>query len=153
MSTAETSATEKVSLIRLLWAGPLAVVAAVLANAIVGALALRLLGISPRFLPLAGAQFIFLTVVGTGAGVIVFAVVSRLSKRPIRLFRLIAIIALLLSFAPDLALLAGGGGGGAGPRAMPMEGVNLISVGTLMFMHIVAAVVSVGLMTTLAREP
>ena len=150
MSTAETSATEKVSLIRLLWAGPLAVVAAVLANAIVGALALRLLGISPRFLPLAGAQFIFLTVVGTGAGVIVFAVVSRLSKRPIRLFRLIAVIALLLSLAPDLALLAGGG---AGPRAMPMEGVDLISVGTLMFMHIVAAVVSVGLTTTLAREP
>lgn len=150
MSTAETSATEKVSLIRLLWAGPLAVVAAVLANAIVGALARRLLGISPRFLPLAGAQFIFLTVVGTGAGVIVFAVVSRLSKRPIRLFRLIAVIALLLSLAPDLALLAGGG---AGPRAMPMEGVDLISVGTLMFMHIVAAVVSVGLTTTLAREP
>lgn len=143
MST--TPPSERVAMGRLLWVGPLAVIASVIANGIVRVVAVPLLNIPPEFQPLTWGQFIFLTVVGTGLGAIVFAVVARFAKRPIRTFRIISVVALLLSWLPDLGLLA------AGDRA-PYPGTSLSSVGVLMFMHVVAAVVSVGLLTTLTQE-
>ena len=143
MSTASPS--ERVAMGRLLWVGPLAVIASVIANGIVRVIAVPLLNIPTEFQPLSWGQFIFLTVVGTGLGAVVFAVVARFAKRPIRTFRIISVVALLLSWLPDFGLLA------AGDRA-PYPGTSLSSVGVLMFMHVVAAVVSVGLLTTLTQE-
>ncbi len=121
------------------------VIAAVAANAVVRTAAVALLNIPPEFSPLTWGPFIFLTVVGVGAGVLVFAALVRFSKRPIRAFRIIAVVALLLSFLPDFGLLAGG-------DAVPFVGVTPLNVGVLMFMHVVAAAVSVGMLTTLTRE-
>lgn len=143
MSTAPSS--ERVAMGRLLWVGPLAVITAVIVNSIVRVIAVPLLHIPTEFQPLSWGQFIFLTVVGTSLGGVVFAVVARFAKRPIRTFRIIAVVALLLSWLPDFGLLA------AGDRA-PYPGVSPASVGVLMLMHVLAAVVSVGILTTLARE-
>ena len=133
---------ERVSGRRLLWVGPLAIIAAVVANQIVHLLALSLFKISPEFPPLQVGPPIAFTIMGVLGAVIVFAVVGRLSRRPIRLFRMIALIVLALSFIPDIALLATG--------AMP--GTSPVAVGTLAAMHVVAWAIAVWMLTTLARE-
>ena len=133
--------TERVALRRLLWVGPLAIVLAVAANIVIRAIALALFAISPAFPPLGfmGIAIVF-TIVGVLGAVIVFALVGRFARRPIRLFWIVATVALLLSFVPDFLLAA------------RMPGASVLAVGTLMVMHVVAAAISVGLLTTLALE-
>ena len=132
----------RVSSRRLLWAGPLAIVGAVAANAVVRAVELAILPVPNDFLPLrAPASFIGLTVAGMLGAVIAYAVVGRFSKNPVRTFRIVAGIALLLSFLPDLGLLVGG-----------MPGATLTGVLALMMMHVVAAAIAVGVLTGLAVE-
>jgi hypothetical protein len=133
---------ERVSGRRLLWVGPLTIIAAVVANQIVHLLALSLFNISPEFPPLQAGTPIAFTIMGVLGAVIVFAIIGRLSRRPIRLFRMIALIVLVLSFIPDIALLVTG--------AIP--GTSLVAVGTLAVMHVVAWAVTVWMLTTLARE-
>jgi len=131
---------EQIVLSRLWWVGPLAVIASAAANLIVRLIALALLNIPPHFRPLdIPGPTVSLTIIGVTGAVIVFAVVSRLARRPIRIFRVIALVVLLLSFLPDLRMLA-------------IPNVGAQAVGTLMFMHIVAAAISVGMLTTLVRE-
>src|SRR5262245_28091751 len=98
-------AEERVSWRRLLWVGPLAIVASVIANQIIHFVALALLNISPDFPPLMIGPPIMFTIIGVLGAVIVYAIIGRLSRRPIRLFRAIALIVLVLSFIPDIALL------------------------------------------------
>jgi hypothetical protein len=88
----------------LWWAGPLTVVAAVLLVFATRAVAVPLLGLDPNFPPLTYAGLAFFTVVGVGAGVLVFVGVAMLSSTPIRTYRRIALVALALSMIPDLWL-------------------------------------------------
>src|SRR5262245_59290416 len=133
---------ERISGRRLLWVGPLTIIVAVIANQVVQLLALSLFNISPEFPPLQSGPPVAFTIMGVLGAVIVFAIVGRLARRPIRLFRRIALVVLLLSFLPDIALLATG--------ALP--GTSLVAVGTLAVMHVVAWAISVWMLTTLARE-
>jgi hypothetical protein len=137
-STTAPAQLEQIRISRLWWVGPLAVVATVAANLIVRLAALALFDIRPNFPPLSNAgPTVAFTIIGTSGAVIVFAIISRFARRPVRLFRIIAAIVLLISFLPDV-------------RMLPFE--SAAAVGTLMLMHVVAAAVSVGMLTTLARE-
>ena len=133
---------ERVSSRRLLWVGPLAIVASVIANQIVRILAVSLFNISPEFMPLQIGPPIAFTIMGVLGAVIVYAIIGRLSRRPIRLFRVIALIVLVLSFIPDIGLLMTG----------MIPGTSPVAVGTLASMHIVAWAITVWMLTTLARE-
>ena len=126
---------------RLLWAGPLAIGGALVANAVVRAIELAVLPIPAAFFPLQSAAFVGLTVVGVLGAVLVYAVIGRFTQNPIRNFRIVAGVALLLSFLPDLGLLVSG-----------MPGATLAGVLGLMAMHVVAALVAVGVLTGLAAE-
>jgi hypothetical protein len=139
-ATASTSP-ERVSLKRLLWAGPLAILAALAANAVVRAIALAVLDIPADFEPLQTPAFVFLTVAGVLGAVITFAVIGRLARRPVRVFLIVAAVVLLLSFVPDIGLLAANA-----------PGATLPGVLVLMLMHVVAAVVAVGVLTRFAVE-
>ena len=134
---------KRISFGRLLWVGPLAVLASVIANVLVSLTAVALVGISPEFEPLHLRPVIGFTVAGVLGAVIVFALVARFSRRPVRLFRRIALVVLLLSFVPDLSLLL---------YASPYAGTTVQSVIVLMLMHVVAWLISVGLLTTLTRK-
>ena len=112
------------------------------ANQIIRFLALSLFNISPEFPPLQPGPPLMFTVMGVLGAVIVFAIVGRFSRRPIRLFRTIALIVLVLTFLPDIGLLMTG--------AMP--GTTPVAVGTLATMHVVAWAITVWTLTTLARE-
>jgi hypothetical protein len=77
------------------------------------------------------------SVVGALGATVAFAIVVRFARHPIRLFRMIAVVVLLLSFLnPILAL----------------PGASLQTILTLESMHVVVAAVSVGLLTTLVRS-
>ena len=70
----------------------------------------------------------------------VFAVVRRVASQPIRLFRIVATVALVLSFLPDVWLLTEAAGG-------TFPGATVSGVGVLMMQHVVAAAVVVWMLT------
>lgn len=119
---------------------PLTVLATLLANGIAPSLAHSLFPVMRTFShPMVGA--VALTTVGAvGAACPVFAVVARLARRPTWLYRRIAVVALVVTMIPDVALLA---------RSDPHY--STAGIVGLMVMHVVDAALCVGVLTTLPR--
>jgi hypothetical protein len=134
-TTSNPAPSESVAFGRLWWVGLLAIAVAAAANALVRAGAVALFDVPARFEPLMLEEIVLSTVIGVAGATGVYAIVGWLAKRPIRIFRILAGVALLLSFVPPLSL----------------PGVSIPIILTLGLMHIVAAAISVGLLTTLAR--
>ncbi len=117
------------------------VVAAVGANVALRAVALMMFDIPAEFPPLAmPGPTIFFTVTGVSAGLGVSLWVGRSSAQPERRFRWIVIVALLLSFLPDVWLLSDA-------ARIPFPGATIPAVVTLMAQHVLAAVIVVWLVT------
>ncbi len=144
MATAVISTRESERVVgrRLWWAGPLTILTAVGVNVATRYIAGMLLAIPPEFEPLHYRDIILLTTAGVTGAVLTFAAISRVARRPIRLFRRVSVVALALSFVPDIGLLV--------TQAMP--GATGTTVSLLMLLHVVAAVVCVSILTTLARD-
>ena len=132
---------ERISFKRLLWVGPLAIVLALAANFVVRALALAVLDIPADFEQLQTPAFIPLTIIGLLGAILTFALIGRLSRRPVRVFQIVAAVVLVLSFLPDIGLLATGA-----------PGATLPAILVLMLMHVVAAVIAVLMLTRFAVE-
>ena len=96
-----------VSWARLLWVGPLTVVVALAVNLIIRAIAQAL---NPALTEMGqlGRPMIILTLEGAILAVIVFALMVWLVPYPIRRYRIVGVIALLISLIPDLLLGLGG---------------------------------------------
>lgn len=141
MTDASGGIAERVSLSRLLWVGPLTIAAAVVANVAFVAAAVPLFGVAPDFPALAKEAVAAFTAVGVLLAVVVFALVARFAQRPISLYRRIAIVALVLSFIPDVALLVV-------PGPVP---VGVREVLLLMTTHVIAAALAIWLLTSLSR--
>ena len=96
-----------VSWTRLLWVAPLTVVVALLVNL---AIKTVLQALNPALAEMGqlGRPMIILTLEGAILAVLVFAVMVWLVPHPIRWFRIVAVIALLISLIPDLLLGFGG---------------------------------------------
>ena len=130
---------ERVAVGRLLWAGPLIVVAAIAANVLFALIAVRLFGISPDFLALTPGAIATFTLFGVVGAVVVFAVVARFARRPFSLFRKIALVVLIVSLIPDLAMLF------VPDMAGPVEVI------LLMITHVIAAGIVVWMLERLVR--
>ena len=164
---------------RLLWVAPLTVAVAVLVNV---AIAFLLRAINPDLneMGLLGRPNVILTLEGAVLAVIVFALMVWLVPHPIRWYRVIGVLALLISLIPDVLLGMGGGwreagsgmvapfgkvgmmlfptsGGGRRPPAPApgevLPGLPWDRVLILMSLHVAAAIVCIVLLTTLTREP
>jgi hypothetical protein len=122
---------------RLVWVGPLTIMSSIAAVLTVRNAALRVVSRPPRFAPLDAGPPIVDTAVLVGAAVIVFAVVAGTSTNPFRLYRRIALAALVVSFVPDVLL----------PGRWP--GATWAIAATLMTMHVAAYGVTVTMLTTL----
>ncbi len=131
---------EHVAIKRFLWAGPLAAVSAVVANAVVYFVA-SALGTKPQDFvvqgsgPITLAPIVFSSFIGAVGATMVFTVVALLARRPIRTFHIVAAVVLVLSFATPLTI----------------PGAPLSMILTLELMHVVAAVIITGMLTALAR--
>lgn len=133
---------ERVAFNRLLWVGPLTILVAVIANVLIQQIAGVVLQPDPGFIPLTLMPPIMFTIIGVLGAVIVFALFGRFARRPIRLFQQIALGVLLVSLIPDVALLI----------ANALPGTTIGAVGALMLMHLAAGLITVRMLTTLARS-
>ena len=136
-TVSRTMMAERVPAGRLLRVGVLAAVFSAIANALVLAIASSLFGpvVIPPDEAVTFGQVIAASVAGAVGAAVIFAVIGRFTRRPIRAFWGIAAVGLLLSFLP-----------------IALAGVTGASAGTLALMHVVAAVTNVGLLTTLGRK-
>jgi len=118
----------------------IAAVLASIANVLLRALAVAVLDIpQPEFEPLETRAVITSTVGGIAVAGIVFAIVTRLANDPVRTFRILAVVALVLSLYPPIAL------GLADPPENP--GTDAGSIGTLILMHAISAAIVVVVLT------
>ncbi len=117
-----------------------AIIISVIGNLVVRAIALALFQIPAEFEPFGIPRIAFLTIIGVIAAALVFAWVARGAGDPYARFRKIAIIALILSYLPDVALVVGGIPGATWPAAF-----------SLMVMHTWTAVVTVTLFERMTR--
>jgi hypothetical protein len=140
--TSSTSSAQRISFARLLWVGPLAIIAATIANVLLQQIAVAVLRPDPAFLPLSLMAPIIFTVVGVLGAVIVFAVAARFAHKPIQLFRRIALVTLFVSLIPDILMYITGFN----------PGTAIANVVVLMLMHVVAWSISVWMLTNLTLE-
>ena len=120
---------------RFWWVGALTVIAAVVMNTLIALAAHALLTVAPTYVPLQFTSLIPATAVATVGALIVFAVISRRSPQPVRLFRRVALVVLIISIIPDLLL----------PVFGWFQGTTLPEVGATLLMHIAAALLVISL--------
>ena len=136
-----TERTERIAISRVWLAGGAALVLSLLANAIVRSLVMAFFPISPLFQALAefGGIIVF-TVIGVFGATVVFAILARLTRRAVIIYRWLAGVLLVLSFVPNVLMLV-----------VDAPGATVPAVISLMVMHVVTAGFAVGLLTTWPR--
>jgi hypothetical protein len=132
------------SIRRLLWAGPLTAVLAGAANIIVREIAV-VLGTIPADLFILQEPGVFIsTFVQVLLGAAVFALIIKFARQPVRSFRIVAVIALLLSLTNPVMVANG---------MMPIGAtISTATMLSMMVMHIVAGAIAFYLLPRLARE-
>jgi len=133
--------TSSIQLKKLWWVGPLTVLAAIIGVLIVRAIAMAIL--PPPYAP--GLKMIMIPIVLTlilcTAAVVVYALVGRFTKNPIRTYIIISSVFLVISFLPDIAAVS-----------MPMPGAGWPYSITLMIMHVVAGLITVYMLIKLTAD-
>ncbi|HUY77833.1 MAG TPA: DUF6069 family protein [Ktedonobacterales bacterium] len=117
------------------WVGALIVLAAVVMNTLIVLAAHALLTVAPTFSPLQYVGVIPATIVAVTGALIVFALISRRSQQPVRLFRRVALAVLVISIIPGLLL----------PVFGWFQGTTLPEVGALLLIHVATALLCVSL--------
>ncbi len=130
---------------KILQAGLIAIVAAVAANLLALVIVRAVLDLPADFPALQFGPIALFTAIGVALGVVVFALISRVARQPVRTFWIVAMIALFVSLVPNLLLMLN-------PQAAPIPGGSALAFGTLMVFHVIAALVSVPVLTSLSRR-
>ena len=144
MHSTKPAGKERIAYRKLPWVALLAALIAAVTNTLVY-FAASGLGFIPQSVlittpsgehPLTVAPVVVSSVVGAIGAAIVFAIIGLFAPRPVRLFRTVATVVLVLSFAMPLTI----------------PGAPVAMILSLEVMHVVAWAVIVGLLTTMARE-
>jgi hypothetical protein len=179
-ASAPAASAERVAWPRLAWVAPLTLIVAV---AVCYGLQTLYVTLDPSLSRMGqlGRPMFTLASEGSVAAILVFAVFALVVPRPIFWYRVVGLIAMVLSWAPDIALGLGGqpmlfalravgplasiglrggppAGGGAppggqagGPPPGFLSGMPWEHVLVLMSLHAAVALVCIGMLTTLAR--
>ena len=140
---ASTQLREHVTLRKLIWVGPLTIVCAVVANLIIRSIAVSAFGVPETFQYLQAPSIISSTIVFLLVALLAFVLVGRVARRPIRFYRILAFVVLCISFLSPVMALVG---------LLPAPGMTLSIFWAMIVMHLVSAIIVVGLFTTLTRE-
>ena len=127
---------------RLLLAGSVTSVTVMAANTLVRFVAAAALQPDPGFVPLGPATPAVFSLLGVMGAVLLLGVIGRYSRRPLWLFQRIVLIALPITWLPNILLLV--------VSAFP--GTNLAVVLVLMLMHVVAVAGLLTILPSLLRE-
>src|SRR3984893_1757661 len=138
MSSSDSAGQRVTTWRRVLPPGAAALIGSAVANSMVAAVLRVVLDVPAGFSPLQAISVLSLTIVGVMAAVLVFAAISRLSARPVRLFTIVASVALVISWAAPLAVYF--------TNAFP--GTNASRIVALMALHCLAPVVTIALLRT-----
>ena len=130
---------------RLIQAGLLGVFASAAVNLLMRAVLFAVLPLPADFPPLQPVPITLFTMIGTALAAVVFAVVVRISGAPIRVFRILSLVALVLSILPNVSLMIN-------LASAPFPGGSALAFGVLILFHIAAALVSVGILTTWGQK-
>jgi hypothetical protein len=118
------------------------VLAAVLANVVVYSLGRAVVGYDREFIILAGVGTpIFFTAIPAVVATLLYAALLRFARRPARTFAIISAVVFVVTTIPDFTYIPSVPGATTGQAAV------------LVAMHIAAAIVIVGMLTTCARRP
>ena len=140
---ASTLLREQVALRKLIWVGPLTIVFTVIVNLIIRSIAVSIFGVPETFQYLQAPYVIGSTIVFLLVALLAFVLVNRFARRPIRFYRILAFVVLCISFLSPVMALVG---------LFPAPGMTLSIFWTMIVMHLVSAIIVVGLFTTLIRE-
>ncbi len=140
---ASTLLREQVALRKLIWVGPLTIVFTVIVNLIIRSIAVSIFGVPETFQYLQAPYVIGSTIVFLLVALLAFVLVNRFARRPIRFYRILAFVVLCISFLSPVMALVG---------LFPAPGMTLSIFWTMIVMHLVSAIIVVGLFTTLTRE-
>lgn len=110
---------------RLFWAGPLTVLASVVAVLLIREIAVGILKPDARFQPLTVAAAVSDTVIPVTIAIFVFVRNAQDSLDPVRDYRALAAKVLVVSFAPDVALAVLHGFGGGWPEAFALMAMHV----------------------------
>ena len=127
---------------RLLWVGPVTIVTAAVAVWIVQQVGVAVLSPLPQFSQsvLVSREPVGVTAVLVSAAVMTFAVLSRVSDSPVTTFRRLALIVLMLSFVPNVAV------------ALLVPQAGWPGMVALMGLHVVAWGVTIVMLTQLSVD-
>jgi len=140
---ASTLLREQVALRKLIWVGPLTIVSTVIANLIIRSIAVSSFGVPETFQYVQAPYVIGSTILFVLVALLVFVLVNRFARRPIQFYRLLAFVVLCISFLSPVMALIG---------LFPAPEMTLSIFWTMIVMHIVSAIIVIGLFTTLTRE-
>lgn len=115
--------------------GILTILTAVIMNTVILLVAHAALTVAPTFVPLQFTSALPATVVAVTGALIVFALLSRQSQQPVRLFRRIAVVVLIISIIPDLLL----------PFTGWFADTTLPEVGFVLLMHVATALLCIAM--------
>ncbi|GCE20099.1 DUF6069 family protein [Dictyobacter kobayashii] len=140
---ASTLLREHVALRKLIWVGPLTIVSTVIANLIIRTIAVSVFGVPETFQYLQAPTVIGSTIVFLLVALLAFVLVKRFARRPIQFYRILAFVVLCISLLSPVMALVG---------LFPAPGMTLSIFWTMIALHLVSAIIVVGLLTTLTRE-
>lgn len=126
---------------KLFWVGPLSISVTVLADLLVRTVAVAFFGVPDSFVYL-HAPFLIGSIAFFGVlATLTFALVARFARRPVRFYRTLASVVLLVSFLNPVMALSG---------QLSAPGMNIHIFWTMIVMHCVAALIIVSLLTRLS---
>ena len=92
---------------KLLWVGPLTIIVAALANLVIRTIAVAFFGVPDGFTYLQAPFVIGSTVVYLMVALLALVLVGRFARHPVRFYRILALVALFVSFLFPVMALAG----------------------------------------------
>ncbi len=134
---------ERITSRKLIWVGPLTIIATIIANLIIRFIAVSIFGIPETFQYLQASSIIGSTVIFTLIALLALLLVNRFARRPIRFYRRLAFVALCISLLSPIMALTG---------LFSAPGMTTSIFWTMIVLHIVSAIIITGLFTTLARQ-